>query len=412
MKKNRFMTAAAGILSALLVIGGIGGCGAVRTDTYTEAYTNTYESTSFQTASVSSVSGISTTKGSKSKDDTSNSKSSDSGTSGSGITGSETDKSTSSKNGTAKSASSKNKNDDNSVLDLSEIPAYSGDPYVEINDNEPFFTKSELTKKSFESYSELDDMGRCGVAYANIGQDLMPTEERGSIGSVKPTGWHTVKYSGIVDGNYLYNRCHLIGYQLSGENANEENLITGTRYLNVDGMLPFENMVADYVEETGNHVLYRVTPIFEDDNLVASGVLMEAESVEDTGDAILFCVYCYNVQPGIVIDYATGDSEIDENAAVSGSASNLGSDSKSGSKASSGSGSKSDSGSNTDGSSKTNSASDTKSTDYILNTNTMKFHKPGCSSIKQMNDANKKEFSGSRDDLIAQGYDPCKRCNP
>ena len=187
------------------------------------------------------------------------------------------------------------------------IPAFSGDPYVVINENEPAFTSDEITTDSFESYSPLDSLGRCGVAFACIGTDLMPTEDRGSIGQVKPTGWHTVKYD-CVDGKYLYNRCHLIGYQLSGENANERNLITGTRYMNVDGMLPFENMVADYVQETGNHVMYRVTPYYDGNNLLANGVQVEAMSVEDDGDGILFNVYVYNAQPGVVIDYATGDS--------------------------------------------------------------------------------------------------------
>ena len=192
-------------------------------------------------------------------------------------------------------------------VSLLDIPEYIGKPYVYINNNIPFFNESDLTTTSYEKYSELDRLGRCGAAVASIGKDIMPTEERGTIGSVKPSGWHTVRYQGI-DGNYLYNRCHLIGYQLSGENANEKNLITGTRYLNVKGMLPFENMVAEYVEETDNHVLYRVTPIFEEDNLLASGVLIEAKSVEDNGKGIQFNVYCYNVQPGIEIDYKTGKS--------------------------------------------------------------------------------------------------------
>ncbi len=199
------------------------------------------------------------------------------------------------------------------TLSAADIPAYAGDPYVTINDNVPQFLETDLATSSYEYYSDLDDLGRCGVVYACIGTDLMPTEERGNIGSVKPSGWHTVKYD-IVDGKYLYNRCHLIGYQLSGENANVNNLITGTRYLNVEGMLPFENMVADYVKETGNHVLYRVTPVFEGNNLVASGVQIEAQSVEDQGEGILFNVYCYNVQPGVTIDYATGDSTLAENA--------------------------------------------------------------------------------------------------
>ena len=186
------------------------------------------------------------------------------------------------------------------------LPEYSDSPYV----NEPFFTENDMTADSFEYYGELDELGRCTVAYASIGKDLMPTEKRGSIGSVKPTGWHTVKYD-IVDGKYLYNRCHLIGYQLTAENANKNNLITGTRYLNVDGMLLFENMVADYIKETNNHVLYRVTPIFTGDNLLADGVLMEAESVEDNGEGISYNVFCYNVQPGVKIDYVTGDSSLE-----------------------------------------------------------------------------------------------------
>ena len=199
---------------------------------------------------------------------------------------------------------------------LSNVAVYSGSPYVEINQNVPYFADSELSKTSYEYYSDLDSLGRCGVCVASVGQDIMPTEKRGDIGSVKPTGWHTVKYAGVVDGNYLYNRCHLIGYQLTGENANNKNLITGTRYLNVEGMLPFENMVADYVKETGNHVMYRVTPVFDGNNLLASGALMEAKSVEDNGAGILFNVFCYNVQPGVTIDYATGDSALDGSVSV------------------------------------------------------------------------------------------------
>ncbi len=206
---------------------------------------------------------------------------------------------------------------DKTAVSINRLPGYSGNPYVEIDGNQPGFTDQDKTIKSFETYSELDSLGRCGVAYANIGLDLMPTEERGSIGKVKPSGWHTVKYDS-VDGKYLYNRCHLIGYQLTAENANEKNLITGTRYMNVEGMLPFENMAADYVKETGNHVLYRVTPIFEGDNLLAKGVQMEAYSVEDEGDGICFNVFVYNVQPGIRIDYATGDSREESGQSTDG----------------------------------------------------------------------------------------------
>jgi DNA-entry nuclease len=200
-----------------------------------------------------------------------------------------------------------------SSYSLDSIPDYSGSAYVNVNDNQPYFSDTDLTTTSFETYSELDGLGRCGVAYASVSTDTMPTKERGSIGQIKPTGWHTVKYD-CVDGKYLYNRCHLIGYQLTAENANKKNLITGTRYLNVDGMLPFENMVADYIKETDNHVLYRVTPIFDGDNLVASGVLMEAKSVEDKGEGICFCIFCYNVQPGVNIDYATGESTLAESS--------------------------------------------------------------------------------------------------
>lgn len=196
-------------------------------------------------------------------------------------------------------------------INVNDILEYSETTYAVINNNVPYFTDDELSTESFEYYSELDSLGRCGVCVASIGQDIMPTEERGEIGNVKPTGWHTVKYPEIIDGNYLYNRCHLIGFQLADENANVNNLITGTRYLNMEGMLPFENMVADFVKETGYHVMYRVTPVFEGDNLVADGVLIEAESVEDGGQGISFNVFCYNIQPGITIDYATGNSTED-----------------------------------------------------------------------------------------------------
>jgi len=199
-------------------------------------------------------------------------------------------------------------------VSLEEIPEWSGAAYVELENNEPGFAKEDMTLEAFETYSELDYLGRCGMAYANICPELMPTEEREAIGNVKPTGWVTAKYD-CVDGKYLYNRCHLIGFQLAGENANEKNLITGTRYLNVTGMLPFENDVADYVQRTDNHVLYRVTPVFAGTELVARGVQMEAYSVEDAGDGVCFNVFVYNVQPGVGIDYATGESWLEENAA-------------------------------------------------------------------------------------------------
>lgn len=294
-----------------------------------------------------------------------------------------------------------------SAFNAADVPAYSGKPYTAVNNNEPYFTSDNLTTEAFENYSELDALGRCGVAYANVCLETMPTEKRGSISEVKPTGWHSVKYDN-VDGKSLYNRCHLIGYQLTAENANQQNLITGTRYLNVDGMLPFENMVADYVKETDNHVLYRVTPIFTGDNLVADGVLMEGYSVEDEGDGICFCVYAYNVQPGITIDYATGDSWL--------SSENGNSDSSSGGN-SAVSKSAADKSGTQQAAVQTESVKETSApvstgTEYILNTNTKKFHYPSCSSVKQMKASNKKEYTGSRDDLIAQGYDPCKKCNP
>ncbi len=195
------------------------------------------------------------------------------------------------------------------AVSLDKIPVYSGDPWVVINGNVPFFSDEEKTTDVFEEYSDLDELGRCGTAYANICQELMPTEKRGDISEIHPTGWHSSRYD-FVDGESLYNRCHLIAHELAGEDANEKNLITGTRYFNVDGMQDFENMVADYVKETGNHVLYRVTPLFDGNDLVARGAVMEAYSVEDEGDGICYCVYAYNVQPGIEIDYATGDNRL------------------------------------------------------------------------------------------------------
>lgn len=257
--------------------------------------------------------------------------------------------------------------------------AYDGKPYVVINDNDPDFTDADMTTTSFESYGELDGLGRCTTAFANIGKDLMPAEKRGPIGEVKPTGWQTAKYDN-VDGKYLYNRCHLIGYQLTGENANAKNLITGTRYLNVDGMLPFENMVADYIKETNNHVLYRVTPVFSGDNLVASGVHMEAESVEDNGDGILFNVYCFNAQPGIAIDYATGNSHQDDSVVADAS--------------------------------KSTTAAEANVQTYVLNTNTKKFHKESCNSAKSMDASNKKIYTGSRQEIIDMGYEACGVCKP
>lgn len=263
--------------------------------------------------------------------------------------------------------------------DLSNIPDYDGKAYVELNGNVPEFSESEKTySESFEEYGKLDSLGRCTYAVSCIGKDLMPTEKRGSIGSVKPSGWHISKYD-FVDGKYLYNRCHLIGYQLTAENANERNLITGTRYMNVEGMLPFENDVADYIEITNNHVYYKVTPIFEGNNLVANGVQMQAYSVEDNGQGISFNVYCYNVQPGVAIDYATGD-----NQAVTSSSASV--------------------------TSTSSDVSDKKT--YIVNTKTKKFHNPDCDGVKKMSSSNKKKYKGTRDSLISNGYSPCQKCNP
>ena len=263
-----------------------------------------------------------------------------------------------------------------SALEVTDIPAYDGSsPYVEVNQNIPEFSDADKNTKSFESYSNLDSLNRPQVAYANISKDLMPKEKRGSIGMVKPVGWHTVRYKGI-DGRYLYNRCHLIGFQLTGENANRKNLITGTRYLNVDGMLPFENKVSDYIKKTNHHVLYRVTPIYEGDNLLASGLEMEAYSVEDHGQGISFHIYCYNVQPGIEINYKTGASKSSKENIIK----------------------------------QYESKSD--QTTYVLNLNTHKFHRPDCYSLKKMSSSNKEVTHEKRQDFIDQGYSPCKNCNP
>ena len=269
------------------------------------------------------------------------------------------------------------------AVSVDEVPEFSGNPFVTINDNQPTFTEEELVTVSYEFYSELDSLGRCGYTMACIGRDIMPTEKREEIGSVKPTGWQSVKYD-IVDGKYLYNRCHLIGFQLTGENANKENLITGTRYMNVDGMLPFENMVADYVKETGNHVIYRVIPIFEGNNLVANGVQMEAYSVEDEGDGICFNVYVYNNQPGITIDYKTGHSHLSTSSPST----------------------------TTDAKAENPSNPSSEEMTYILNTNTKRFHSPDCSSAKATSEQNKTEDVGTREGILAQGYTPCGVCKP
>lgn len=289
-----------------------------------------------------------------------------------------------------------------SAFSLREIPAYSGTPYTEVNGNQPYFTEEELTTQSFETYSELDSLGRCGMAYANVGQDLMPTEPRGEIGAVKPSGWHLVKYDN-VDGKYLYNRCHLIAYMLAAENANPQNLITGTRYLNVQGMLPFETKVCDYVKNTGNHVLYRVTPIFDGDNLLADGVLMEAYSVEDAGEGICFCVFAYNVQPGIGIDYATGDNWAESSGTYQSTEASVAEETPA---------PQPETDTAVQITPELSAPQETQQTTYVLNTNTKKFHYPTCSSVDDMKEKNKQIYTGSRDEVINMGYVPCKRCNP
>ncbi len=246
------------------------------------------------------------------------------------------------------------------------IPAYDGTAYVVLENNSPAFTEEELSVYAYENYSSLDYLGRCGTAVACLGRELMPTAERESIGAVKPSGWQTIKFD-FVDGKYLYNRCHLIGFQLAGENANERNLITGTRYMNTEGMLPFENMVADYIKETDNHVMYRVTPIYDGNNPVASGVTMEAYSVEDNGEGVCFFVYCYNVQPGVTIDYTTGNAvaaplpEGEQGA-------------------------------------------------YILNVNSKKIHKADCDAAHNIGDKNRQEYEGSLEILLLQGYETAGCC--
>ena len=257
-------------------------------------------------------------------------------------------------------------------FDYSKIPAYSGELFVKVNNGTPYFTESDYTTKSFENYADLDSLGRCGAAYACLGKDLMPTSERGEISSVTPSGWWQAQYD-IVEGKYLYNRSHLIGWQLAGENANEKNLITGARTFNQEGMKPFESQVADYIKETNNHVLYRVTPVFVGNELVARGVLMEAWSVEDNGDGICFNVFVYNAEPGIEIHYATGESHLEgqEDQTPSG-----------------------------------------EPTDYIANKSSKTFHKPTCSSVSKMKEENKLEITSTREQMIADGYKPCGTCNP
>ena len=275
------------------------------------------------------------------------------------------------------------------TVTLDNIPAYSGNPFVTVNDGIPFFDEEDYTTEAYESYSRLDSLGRCGVTMACIGVEIMPTEPRGDIDDVTPTGWQNKNYGKeLVEGGWLYNRAHLIGHQLTGENANERNLITGTRYMNTRGMLPFENMVADYVKETENHVIYRVTPFFDGANLLASGVLMEAYSVEDDGDGICFCVFVYNVQPGIYLDYSNGANRIaTEDDQIGGAVGTPGTDTGGG----------------------TGDTGETEEEVYIINTNTKKYHKPTC---HYANSKNTEEFVGEKAELESQGYTPCGVCKP
>lgn len=300
----------------------------------------------------------------------------------------------------------KSEPEEKELFTLAMVPEYSGNAYVDINDDVPFFSEDELTEEIFQEYWPLDELGRCTGAYACIGPDSLPTEARESTSAIEPTGWQSVQYES-VDGGYLYNRCHLIGYQLTGQSANEKNLITGTRYMNMEGMLPFENSVQMYVEGTGNHVLYRVRPYYNGDDLLAAGVLMEAKSIEDP--LVQFCAFCYNVQPGIEIDYATGFSaakEKTEKEEILSIVSDPDTEDRD-----SGTRSVEDDAAAVEAGEET-SEEEPEEITYVLNTNTKKFHMPYCSSVKDMKEKNKKETTMSREEIINRGYQPCKRCNP
>ena len=292
-----------------------------------------------------------------------------------------------------------------------EIPAYSGDAYTEINNNEPFFTKSDITTNEFETYSDLDRLGRCGVAFANISNYTMPTEERGKIGQVKPSGWHSIRYDN-VDGKYLYNRCHLIGYQLAAENANKKNLITGTRYLNIVGMLDYENKVAEYVKTTNNHVLYRVTPIFYEQDLVSRGVLMEGYSVEDSGAGIKFNIFAYNIQPDININYATGDSCLASTGKPGMTIDNMEveeeNDDESLSDVTNIVISESTSNPNMNG----HDIGTYESPVFVVNKRTKKYHTQDCKWAAKISEIDRDTIIGEPSYLERLGYVPCKTCKP
>lgn len=317
---------------------------------------------------------------------------------------------------------------------IADIPAYTGALCIDINHGMPGFTAQDEARGTFTQFSDLDFEGRCGTAFARIGPDTVCNEKRGDISQVHPSGWVQRKYS-FVDDGMLYNRSHLIAYQLCGENANEKNLITGTRTFNAVGMLYYEELVGDYVRSTGNHVLYRVTPLFAANDLVARGVQMEAKSVEDNGETIQFNVFVYNVEPGVAIDYVTGESwessetpqvtskgsatittaaaaRADKAAAGSANGSKADGESSSGSGAG-GAGSESNT-SDADGagSNKASSQGASEQQDYILNVKNKKFHKPDCSAASDISNANKQDFTGTRDQLIARGYSPCGICKP
>ena len=282
------------------------------------------------------------------------------------------------------------------AYNFDDLPEYSGEASVELNKGHPAFSKKGLRTEFFQKFSKLDSKGRCGQAFAVLDREHMPEGERGSIGMIRPSGWKLSKYGFIDNGGYLFNRCHLIGWQLSGENAEERNLITGTRYMNMEGMLPYENQVANYIRETGNHVAYRVTPDFRGSELVCRGVQIEAVSVEDQGKSLSFNVYCYNVQPGVEIDYRSGENHLAEGVTTRHLSLQDEYESE-----------------NSKAVAETDSVGNkTADCDYILNTNTKRFHTPDCSSVQDMTEHNKEEYNGNREELIEQGYKPCGNCRP